>query len=104
MLVIMLQVEKFFKSAADNRTLTEDLQKEKSIIFIYIIGIDDNGHLYGPSTKQTMKTVALVDKGLFIISRVYNPISLASSKICSIDLDLYFALIKKKVQLKLYNL
>lgn len=58
-----LQVDDFFTSAKSDDKLAAELDKEQTVFFVYLPGIDTNGHRYNPISNETRANIQLVDKG-----------------------------------------
>lgn len=56
-------MEEFFQSAQLNVTLTDELTHDKTVFFVYLPGIDMNGHRYNPFSNETHVNMQLVDDG-----------------------------------------
>ena len=50
------------KSYSDS-ALYADLHKDQTVIFIYLAGIDTNGHRHNPGSDQYRANIRLVDQG-----------------------------------------
>ncbi|KAG9304272.1 hypothetical protein G9A89_019834 [Geosiphon pyriformis] len=59
--------EKFrqlFENSTSNDSLREQLQDEEIIFFLHLLGLDTNGHAYGPHSKEYMRNIKVVDEGV----------------------------------------
>ncbi|XP_064466864.1 GPI ethanolamine phosphate transferase 1-like isoform X2 [Ornithodoros turicata] len=58
------QFEEFLQLAAKNDSLAKQLNQEKIIFFLHLLGLDTNGHGHNPDSKEYYENIALVDRGI----------------------------------------
>ncbi|PFX32592.1 GPI ethanolamine phosphate transferase 1 [Stylophora pistillata] len=58
------EVRNFFSAARNNETLKRMLHEEKIVFFFHLLGIDTNGHAHRPTSKEYLRNIAVVDKGV----------------------------------------
>lgn len=57
-------VQAFFEGAAKNETLKEQLQQNKLVFFLHLLGLDTSGHSYRPYSKEYLRNIKVVDQGV----------------------------------------
>ncbi|XP_077982914.1 GPI ethanolamine phosphate transferase 1-like [Glandiceps talaboti] len=58
------QVEKMLKDAKSNKSLKSQLESEKIVLFLHLLGIDTNGHAHKPFSEEYLQNIQIVDKGI----------------------------------------
>jgi phosphatidylinositol glycan class N len=57
-------VREFFQAAKTNETLAAELRQDKIVFFLHLLGLDINGHAYRPYSKEYLRNIQIVDKGV----------------------------------------
>jgi len=57
-------VKAMFAEAKVNKTLDEELRKDKNVFFLHLLGVDTTGHQYRPYSKEYLHNIQVVDKGV----------------------------------------
>ncbi|KAB0356208.1 hypothetical protein FD754_000364, partial [Muntiacus muntjak] len=57
-------VKEFFHAARNNQSLFSKVNEDKIVFFLYLLGIDTNGHAHRPSSREYSDNIKLVDKEL----------------------------------------
>ncbi|PTB71034.1 PigN-domain-containing protein [Trichoderma citrinoviride] len=57
-------VKDLFTQAATNRTLNRALREDKVVFFLHLLGIDTTGHGFRPFSKEYLRNIQIVDKGV----------------------------------------
>lgn len=57
-------IKEFFHAARKNQSLFSQLNEEKIVFFLHLLGIDTNGHAHRPSSREYKENVKLVDEGI----------------------------------------
>ncbi|RPA72718.1 PigN-domain-containing protein [Ascobolus immersus RN42] len=58
------RVQAFFEGAMRNETLREQLQQNKLVFFLHLLGLDTSGHGYRPYSKEYYRNLKVVDEGV----------------------------------------
>ena len=58
------KVDAFFKDAGKYEGLRKQLNRDKNVFFLHLLGIDTNGHAHLPSSKDYLDNIKVVDKGI----------------------------------------
>lgn len=61
---VFKKVEEFFDVAHQNQTLFSQLNKDKLVFFLHLLGIDTNGHSHRPHSKEYLQNIRIVDEGI----------------------------------------
>lgn len=59
--------EQFAQLLANSTTdldLYNQLHDDQVVIFLHLLGLDSNGHAYGPHSKEYMNNIKVVDEGI----------------------------------------
>ncbi|XP_049638055.1 GPI ethanolamine phosphate transferase 1 [Suncus etruscus] len=64
--------KEFFHSAKKNQTLFQQLNEEKIVFFLHLVGIDTNGHAHRPSSREYKDNIKKVDEGIKEIVSILN--------------------------------
>ncbi|XP_043300154.1 GPI ethanolamine phosphate transferase 1 isoform X3 [Cervus canadensis] len=57
-------VKEFFHAARNNQSLFSNVNEDKIVFFLHLLGIDTNGHAHRPSSREYSDNIKLVDKEL----------------------------------------
>ncbi|XP_060134011.1 GPI ethanolamine phosphate transferase 1 isoform X3 [Zootoca vivipara] len=57
-------VKDFFRSARNNKTLLSKLHERKVVFFLHLLGIDTNGHVHRPHSREYKNNIRKVDEGV----------------------------------------
>uniref|UniRef100_A0A8C8SYA2 GPI ethanolamine phosphate transferase 1 n=1 Tax=Pelusios castaneus TaxID=367368 RepID=A0A8C8SYA2_9SAUR len=57
-------VKNFFHAAKRNRTLFSQVNEEKVVLFLHLLGIDTNGHAHRPNSREYKDNIRKVDEGI----------------------------------------
>nr|DBA24635.1 TPA: hypothetical protein GDO54_012262 [Pyxicephalus adspersus] len=57
-------VKDLFRSAHSNQTLFKQLNEEKVVFFLHLLGLDTNGHAHRPGSSEYKENVKKVDDGV----------------------------------------
>ena len=68
------RVKIFFENAkkGENKTLVDLLSGDKIIFFLHLLGIDSQGHVFRPHSREYSNTIRLVDEGIKQISSIFE--------------------------------
>ena len=58
-----------FEKAKADQELDKKLREEKVIFFLHLLGIDNNGHAFRPSSPEYLNNIAIVDSG---VEQIYH--------------------------------
>eukprot|EP01135_Chromosphaera_perkinsii_P011111 Nk52_evm20s2340 gene=Nk52_evmTU20s2340 len=58
------KVTGFFEGAKKNESLAAQLQGDKNVFFLHLLGIDTNGHAHLPYSHEYLDNIKVVDKGI----------------------------------------
>ncbi|KAI9372739.1 Phosphatidylinositolglycan class N-domain-containing protein [Aspergillus egyptiacus] len=64
------KVEELFASAKRDRELGAKLREDKLVFFLHLLGLDTTGHGYRPYSKEYLRNIKVVDKGVKKISKL----------------------------------
>ncbi|EYC12861.1 hypothetical protein Y032_0045g1128 [Ancylostoma ceylanicum] len=65
-------VEAFFEEAKNNSELWQSLSADRNIFFLHLLGLDTNGHGNKPYSKEYIENIAVVDRGIERMQRVFD--------------------------------
>lgn len=57
-------VKKFFQEAENDVELKEKLNQDKIIFFLHLLGMDTNGHVNKPYSREYIENIRYIDKGI----------------------------------------
>ena len=57
-------VKQFFKDAETDSKLNAALREDKVVFFLHLLGLDTTGHFHRPYSKEYLKNIQLVDRGV----------------------------------------
>ena len=66
------EVERMFERARLNSTFASELRQDKLVFFLHLIGLDANGHSHRPNSIQYLNNIAVVDRGVERIARLFD--------------------------------
>jgi phosphatidylinositol glycan class N len=66
------RVKALFQEAATNSTLNAALRKDKSVLFLHLLGLDTNGHAFRPYSKEYLNNIKVVDAGVAEITKIVD--------------------------------
>ncbi|RIB11379.1 putative GPI-anchor [Gigaspora rosea] len=52
-------------NSSSNNKLYQQLHDDKIIIFLHLLGLDTNGHAYGPHSQEYLNNIKVVDDGIY---------------------------------------
>ncbi|CAG8527508.1 10714_t:CDS:10 [Funneliformis caledonium] len=58
------QFAQLLANSSSNFKLYQQLHDDKIVIFLHLLGLDTNGHAYGPHSKEYMDNIKVVDEGI----------------------------------------
>ncbi|XP_070574124.1 GPI ethanolamine phosphate transferase 1-like [Ptychodera flava] len=58
------EVQTFLQEAKKNQTVTAQLNSNKIVLFLHLLGIDTNGHAHKPYSEEYKENVKIVDRGV----------------------------------------
>ncbi|CAG8615485.1 10093_t:CDS:10, partial [Ambispora leptoticha] len=61
---VFKQFRQLFANASSDPHLHQKLQGEQIIFFLHLLGLDTNGHAYGPHSKEYLHNIKVVDEGV----------------------------------------
>ncbi|XP_069075600.1 GPI ethanolamine phosphate transferase 1 [Pleurodeles waltl] len=61
---VFAKVKDFFHSAKSNQTLLSQLNEDKIVFFLHLLGLDTNGHAHRPYSREYKENIKKVDEGL----------------------------------------
>ncbi|KAE8152183.1 GPI ethanolamine phosphate transferase 1 [Aspergillus avenaceus] len=64
------KVKELFASAKSDPELNAKLREDKLVFFLHLLGLDTTGHSYRPYSKEYLRNIKLVDKGVEEITRL----------------------------------
>ncbi|KAE8377360.1 GPI ethanolamine phosphate transferase 1 [Aspergillus bertholletiae] len=64
------KVKELFASAKKNPELDAKLREDKLVFFLHLLGLDTTGHSYRPYSKEYLRNIKLVDKGVQEITKL----------------------------------
>ncbi|KAK6726245.1 hypothetical protein RB195_004519 [Necator americanus] len=65
-------VEAFFDEAKNNSELSQNISADRSVFFLHLLGLDTNGHGNKPYSKEYTDNIAVVDRGIERMHRVFE--------------------------------
>ncbi|ETN77754.1 hypothetical protein NECAME_10846 [Necator americanus] len=65
-------VEAFFDEAKNNSELSQNISADRSVFFLHLLGLDTNGHGNKPYSKEYTDNIAVVDRGIERMHRVFD--------------------------------
>ncbi|XP_047495718.1 GPI ethanolamine phosphate transferase 1-like [Penaeus chinensis] len=65
-------VVSFFEKAKGDKKLKERLLQDRIVFFLHLLGIDTNGHAHKPYSKEYQNNIAVVDKGVERVVKVFE--------------------------------
>ncbi|XP_006892790.1 PREDICTED: GPI ethanolamine phosphate transferase 1-like [Elephantulus edwardii] len=65
-------VKEFFHTAKDNQSLFAKLNEEKLFFFLYLLGIDTNGHAHRPYSREYKDNIKIVDDGVKNVVSIFK--------------------------------
>ncbi|XP_028380074.1 GPI ethanolamine phosphate transferase 1 [Phyllostomus discolor] len=57
-------VKEFFHAAKNNQSLYSQLNEEKVVFFLHLLGLDTNGHAHRPASREYKDNIKMVDEGV----------------------------------------
>ena len=66
------RVEELFERAKNDPELASQLQQDKIVFFLHLLGLDTNGHAHRPKSDEVIENLRLVDKGVQNIVNLFN--------------------------------
>ncbi|XP_065058696.1 GPI ethanolamine phosphate transferase 1-like isoform X2 [Rhopilema esculentum] len=69
---VFLEVEKFFENARSNKTLLGQLNSDKIVFFLHLLGLDVNGHGYRPHSQEYLNNINSVDSGIKRMMQIFE--------------------------------
>ncbi|QMW47130.1 hypothetical protein G4B11_010609 [Aspergillus flavus] len=64
------KVKELFASAKKDPELDAKLREDKLVFFLHLLGLDTTGHAYRPYSKEYLRNIKLVDKGVQEITQL----------------------------------
>ncbi|CAG8609020.1 6661_t:CDS:10 [Rhizophagus irregularis] len=58
------QLAQLFTNSSSNAKLYQQLHDDQIVIFLHLLGLDTNGHVYGPHSKEYIDNIKVVDEGI----------------------------------------
>ncbi|CAI2192337.1 9713_t:CDS:2 [Funneliformis geosporum] len=58
------QLAQLLANSSSDLKLHHQLHEDKIVIFLHLLGLDTNGHAYGPHSKEYMDNIKVVDEGI----------------------------------------
>ncbi|GBB85942.1 hypothetical protein RclHR1_12390004 [Rhizophagus clarus] len=58
------QLAQLLTNSSFNAKLYQQLHDDQIVIFLHLLGLDTNGHAYGPHSKEYMDNIKVVDEGI----------------------------------------
>ncbi|KAF7189328.1 GPI ethanolamine phosphate transferase 1, partial [Pseudocercospora fuligena] len=66
------RVKQLFKDAETDPVLNAQLKEEKIVFFLHLLGLDTTGHAYRPYSREYLRNIQIVDKGVQGITEIIN--------------------------------
>ena len=66
------KVKALFSDARTNATLAAQLKKDKLVFFLHLLGLDTTGHAYRPYSKEYLRNIVYVDRGVKQITNLID--------------------------------
>ena len=66
------EVESMFETARLNSTFATELRQNRLVFFLHLIGLDANGHSHRPNSIQYLNNIAVVDRGVERVVRLFD--------------------------------
>ncbi|KXT05012.1 hypothetical protein AC578_10339 [Pseudocercospora eumusae] len=66
------RVKQLFKDADTDPLLNAQLKEEKIVFFLHLLGLDTTGHAYRPYSREYLRNIQIVDKGVQEITEIIN--------------------------------
>jgi phosphatidylinositol glycan class N len=66
-----LLLQMFFENALHNATLMQELNQDRIVFFLHLLGLDTNGHGYKPNSARYNANMQLVDDGIRNLTRIF---------------------------------
>ncbi|XP_054549974.1 GPI ethanolamine phosphate transferase 1 isoform X1 [Talpa occidentalis] len=66
------RVKEFFHAARNNQSLFSQVNEDKIVFFLHLLGVDTNGHAHRPSSREYEDNIKTVDEGIKEIVSVFN--------------------------------
>ena len=70
--------------------MSAQLHKDQLVFFVYLLGIDSNGHRFNPISKETRANIELVDAGKDFIFILFELFHLSTPHKISVKLVIFF--------------
>ena len=58
------QFAQLLANSSSNPKLYQQLHEDQIVIFLHLLGLDTNGHAYGPNSKEYLDNIKVVDEGI----------------------------------------
>ena len=58
------QLAQLLANSSSDPKLYQQLHDDQIIIFLHLLGLDTNGHAYGPHSKEYVDNIKVVDEGI----------------------------------------
>ncbi|RUS15550.1 LOW QUALITY PROTEIN: phosphatidylinositolglycan class N [Endogone sp. FLAS-F59071] len=69
-------VDALFRNASHNPNLAARLRRPGVIFFLHLLGLDTNGHIFRPHSREYVENIAYIDKGIRevvnLVEKFYN--------------------------------
>jgi len=66
------RVKQLFKDAETDQELNAKLRQDKLVFFLHLLGLDTTGHAYRPYSKEYLRNIQIVDRGVQEITEIIN--------------------------------